>query len=64
MKRSDGTGDEQLFFDLVGPQFIEDWSSDGSLIAYRNETRETGDDFWVLPLAGDQKPEDLSRYAL
>ena len=61
MKRSDGTGDEQLFFDLVGPQFIEDWSSDGSLIAYRNETRETGDDFWVLPLAGDRKPRALMR---
>jgi Tol biopolymer transport system component/predicted Ser/Thr protein kinase len=63
MKRSDGTGDEQLFFDQVGPQFIEDWSSDGRYIAYRNETRETGDDFWLLPLTGDRKPRPLMRTA-
>ena len=55
-KRSDGMGEEDAFFVSVGPQFIEDWSSDGRLIAYRNETRAQGDDVWLLPLEGDKKP--------
>jgi Tol biopolymer transport system component len=61
VKRSDGMGDEDAFFVQVGPQFLEDWSRDGRSISYRDETRETGDNVWILPLQGDKKPLPLLR---
>jgi dipeptidyl aminopeptidase/acylaminoacyl peptidase len=55
-KSSDGMGDEETVFVHVGPQFLEDWSRDGRFAAYRDGTRETGADLWILPLDGDRKP--------
>jgi Tol biopolymer transport system component len=60
-KSSDGMGEEDAFFVQVGPQFLEDWSRDGGWIAYREETRDTGDNVWILPLSGDQKPVPFLR---
>jgi Tol biopolymer transport system component len=55
VKRADGMGEEEAFFAQVGAQWLEDWSRDDS-ITYRDESRETGDNMWILPLQGDRKP--------
>jgi Tol biopolymer transport system component len=60
VKRSDGMGDEAELFVQVGPQFLEDWSRDGH-IAYRDQSRETGDDIFILPPDGDRKPRPFLR---
>ena len=61
-KQSDGTGDEKLFFDQLGFQGLEDWSSDGRWVVYTYDNRETGgNDLWMLPGAGDTKPEPFQR---
>jgi len=49
-------GDEEPMFIQVGPQFLEDWSDDGRFVAYRDQTPETGDNLWILPLNGERKP--------
>jgi eukaryotic-like serine/threonine-protein kinase len=54
LKRSDGMGEEEKFFVKAGPQFVEDWSPDGRLVAYR-DTREGGDNLWMLPIGSDRK---------
>jgi Tol biopolymer transport system component len=56
LKTSDGMGDEEAFFVQVGPQFLEDWSGDDRSILYRDQTPETGDNLWILPLHGERKP--------
>jgi serine/threonine protein kinase/Tol biopolymer transport system component len=61
VKRADGMGEEDAFFVQVGPQFLEDWSRDDRSIAYRDETREAGDNVWILPLQAEKKPLPFMR---
>jgi Tol biopolymer transport system component len=53
------TSDEELLVANPGPLNPTDWSSDGQWIAYVNNTRRTGSDLWMLPLAGDRKPRSF-----
>ena len=61
VETADGMGDEEPLFVQVGPQFLEDWSGDGRFVAYRDQTPETGDNLWILPLDGGQKPVPFLR---
>ena len=53
------TSDEELLVANPGPLNPSDWSPDGQWIAYVNNTRQTGSDLWMLPLAGDRKPRSF-----
>jgi Tol biopolymer transport system component len=56
---SDGRGEaETLLTDQVGIWPVS-WSSDGRYILYVRNSPTTGNDIWVLPLAGDRKPYPL-----
>jgi Tol biopolymer transport system component len=54
-----GTSEEELLVANPGPLNPADWSLDGQWIAYVNNTPQTGDDLWILPLAGDRKPRSF-----
>jgi len=43
---------------LVGEnrQYPDSWSPNGTLLAFREESPETGSDIWVLPVEGDRTP--------
>jgi len=53
------TTEEELLVANPGPLNPEDWSPDGQWIAYINNTRQTGSDLWMLPIAGDRKPRSF-----
>jgi Tol biopolymer transport system component len=55
VKNASGMGNEELIFDQLGAQFSEDWSNDERLVAYREDSRKTRNDIWILPLAGGGK---------
>jgi Tol biopolymer transport system component len=48
-------GTEEKLADRNSPLVPEDWSPDGRWLAFTNNTRTTGLDVWLLPLAGDRK---------
>lgn len=50
---------EELLVGDPGPLNPEDWSPDGQWIAYVNNTKQTGWDLWMLPIAGDRKPRSF-----
>ena len=52
-------GRDEVLADTNSPLTPEDWSPDGSLIAYTNSTRNTGADLWLLPLEKPRKPRVL-----
>ena len=61
VKNANGLGDEELIFDQLGPQFLEDWSSDGRWVAYLEDATQTRTDVWMLPVSGDRKPWPFAR---
>jgi Tol biopolymer transport system component len=55
-KLASGVGDDDPLPNVAGIAFTHDWSSDGRFIVYGTLGQGTGEDLWVLPLSGDQKP--------
>jgi len=58
-KNSAGAGQEEVLLKSDHPKFPEDWSADGRYVLYREQDPKTGWDLWVLPLAGDRKPQPV-----
>ena len=56
-KASSGAGAEELLYADKLNKFPRSWSPDGKFLLYRAVgDPKTGDDLWVLPLAGERKP--------
>ena len=58
-KSADGMGPEDVLFVQTGFQAPDDWSRDGRWLSYTDDNRQTGNDVWVLSLAGDRKARPL-----
>jgi eukaryotic-like serine/threonine-protein kinase len=52
LRRSDGTGQEEV----LGTGTMPSFSPDGKFIVYSQSGKETRGDIWYLPLAGERKP--------
>ena len=52
---------EEPLLNERSPLYADDWSSDGRWIAYRNSTRQTGSDLFLLPLAAERVPRPFVR---
>ncbi|MDD1679965.1 MAG: hypothetical protein LUO93_12375, partial [Methanomicrobiales archaeon] len=55
-KLADGSGEEGLLFKSNADKYTTSWSRDGRFLLYMNLDPKTGQDLWVLPLAGERKP--------
>ncbi|HJZ80376.1 MAG TPA: protein kinase, partial [Pyrinomonadaceae bacterium] len=53
---SNGTGTDEVVLKSAQPVGPYDWSPDGKFILYGTISPNTGNDLWLLPLFGDQKP--------
>lgn len=53
---SSGVGAEELLLSGDEGVWPVSWSPDGRFILYVTNSRDTGNDVWVLPLFGDRKP--------
>ena len=56
LKSADGSGDEQLLLKTPHRKRLNDWSTDGRYLLYEEQDPVSGDDLWVLPFFGDQRP--------
>ncbi len=56
VKLADGAGNEELLLESYLQKAPMSWSPDGKFIVYSVDDPKTGQDAWVLPLAGDRKP--------
>jgi Tol biopolymer transport system component len=61
-KPFDRPGDIVPFVTHPGPVFADDWSPDGTVVAYRVNTAQTGQDLWLKPVNGTARPFLNSRY--
>jgi len=52
---SDGKGSDEFIAPVSGITLVG-WSHDGRFLTYQQNGNGTGNDVWVLPLAGDRKP--------
>jgi dipeptidyl aminopeptidase/acylaminoacyl peptidase len=55
-KLSSSAGADELLLESDLPNAPEDWSSDGRFLLFRSGGPQTGNDLWILPVAGDRKP--------
>ncbi len=60
-KVASGAGTEQRVTESPSTQWPTDWSRDGRLIMYWEQTPETKRDLWVLPVTPEGKPEGKAR---
>jgi serine/threonine protein kinase/Tol biopolymer transport system component len=60
-KTSAGLAPAEALLKKAGVQRPTDWSSDGRLLTYTEEDRETGHSLWILPLVGEQQPRPFLR---
>src|SRR5262245_39257232 len=51
-----GGGADQLVVQSDFRKYATDWSADGKIILYQEQSPKTGNDLWVFPLDGQQKP--------
>ena len=58
-KSSGGTDQETLLLETDDRLQLSDWSPDGRFLLYAENNPSTSFDLFVLPLAGDRKPEPL-----
>ena len=58
-KPADGSGPAERLTTSDHLQFAASWSPDGQELAFVEYRPETGNDIWVLPLAGDRRPRAL-----
>ena len=56
MKPTSGAGEAELLLRTTNTKGPRDWSRDGRLILFVEQSLETGYDLWVLPLEGERKP--------
>jgi Tol biopolymer transport system component len=56
-KNAGGAGAEELLLKSDRVNIPEDWSRDGRFILFREIHPTTGSDIWVLPMAGDARPQ-------
>jgi serine/threonine protein kinase/Tol biopolymer transport system component len=56
------TGEQELLVEDRSPLTPEDWSPDGQWIAYVNNTRQTGLDLWLRPMAAKPQPFSATRF--
>ena len=56
LKPTSGAGEAELLLRNNNNKGPRDWSRDGRLILFTEQSPETGWDLWVLPLEGDKKP--------
>ncbi len=61
VKPVDGTGPIERLTTRDSPAFVHAWTPDGSTLAFIEQTVETGNDIWVLPLSGDREPHPILR---
>ena len=55
-KLASGIGQEELLLKAGAPIYPGSWSADGRFLLYIRLDPKTGQDLWVLPLAGDRQP--------
>jgi Tol biopolymer transport system component len=60
-KSLDGNGQEKVILKTDERKFPTGFSPDGKYLLYCNRGKETGWDFWVLPLSGEAKPYAFAR---
>jgi Tol biopolymer transport system component len=53
----DGSGPIERLSKSATPNYVTDWSREGSMLAYTDLAIATKSDLWVLPLSGDRTPE-------
>ncbi|MBP6004044.1 MAG: serine/threonine-protein kinase [Pyrinomonadaceae bacterium] len=59
-KLANGAGNDELLSDAVSVQTSGmDWSPDGKNILFANIGEKSGNDIWILPMAGEAKPYPL-----
>lgn len=58
-KNSGGVGVEEMLLKSDHAKIPEDWSLDGRFLLYRDTDPKTRFDLWVVPLAGDKKPQPV-----
>ena len=56
VKPTSGAGEAELLLQTNNTKGPRDWSRDGRLILFVEQSPETGYDLWVLPLEGERKP--------
>ena len=56
LKPTSGAGESESLFQADNNNAPRDWSRDGRLILFADQSPKTGSDLWVLPLEGEQKP--------
>ena len=56
LKPTSGAGEAELLLRNDNTKGPRDWSRDGRLILFVEQSPETGWDLWVLPLEGERKP--------
>ncbi|HXD17652.1 MAG TPA: protein kinase [Vicinamibacterales bacterium] len=58
-KPANGSGAEERLTSGTGNEYVSSWSADGRFILYYigNAGSATSNDIWVLPTAGDRKPQ-------
>jgi Tol biopolymer transport system component len=54
-----GASQEELLLKSDHPITPEDWSGDGRFVLYTEQDPKTNADLWMLPLAGDRKPQPV-----
>jgi serine/threonine protein kinase len=60
VKSSTGAGNETQLLDIPAATVPLDWSRDGRFIVYRVVDPKNGNDLWILPLSGDNKPRPFA----
>ena len=58
---ADGSAGETALLTSPEPKEVEDWSPDGRNLLFNVQSREGDRDLWVLPIAGDRKPVQLTQ---
>ncbi len=57
LRSTDGSGKDELLFKAPSKTgYVDDWSSDGKLIAFSGGTDKTQTDIWLVGTDGDRKP--------
>jgi Tol biopolymer transport system component len=56
LRNADGSGTDELMYTGHGTRYVEDWSSDGKLIAFVEPGMKSVFDCWLVPAVSGGKP--------